>query len=89
MHKELNEIIYDKNSMDLFLSLFEIALKDIYRLQYGQETLIKDSINILETLANRFEDVNSKIKEVIIYRGNLDYNVNTALLMDSLLFKIR
>lgn len=87
--QELNEIIYDKNSMDLFLSLFEIALKDIYRLQYGQETLIKDSINILETLANRFEDVNSKIKEVIIYRGNLDYNVNTALLMDSLLFKIR
>ncbi len=86
---ELKSLTYDKNIIDLFLALLEIVLKDIYKIQYNQEISFKESEPILKDLASKLNDVNSKIKEVILYRGNMNYNVNTSLLIDSLFYKIR
>jgi DNA polymerase-3 subunit delta' len=86
---EVMPALTDKDNLYSYLSILEIALKDVYRCQNKQKIIMVDSKTIIEGLANILEDVNSKIEEVILAKGNLSYNANTGLLMDSLFYKIK
>jgi DNA polymerase-3 subunit delta' len=86
---EIMPSLTDKNRLYLYLSILELALKDVYRMQNNQDVIMVDSQSIIEKLANKLVNVNAKIEEVILAKGNLSFNANTSLLIDSLFCKIK
>lgn len=88
MQKNISSVIKTKESARFFLDLLSIFLQEIVVVKGNQDSILQSYVNILTSLSNVLNDINSTIVEVMNARSNLDLNVNIPLLLDHIAFEI-
>lgn len=88
MQKNISSDIKTKESARFFLDLLSIFLQEIVVVKGNQDSILQSYVNILTSLSNILNDINSAIVEVMKARSNLDLNVNIPLLLDHIAFEI-
>jgi DNA polymerase-3 subunit delta' len=71
-----------KESARYFLDMLSLAYKDMIALSEGRDIVLKSYAKLIEPLAKKTGDPKESLRLILEARGELDLNINVALLLD-------
>ena len=86
---QLQSKLKDKQNVNLFLDLLETIIADVVRLKVGEDVLFSSQKQLLELASANSSEFNRYKELIILAQGSLSLNLNTALLLDALFYKLR
>lgn len=77
-----------KESTRIFLDILIQAFEDMISIKYGKEAVLKSYLSPLSYLAEKMQNSEELLQEILKCRNLINLNVNTSLLVDHLIFQI-
>jgi len=77
-----------KESTRLFLDILIQAFEDMISIKHDKEPILKSYNSALSYLAEKMQNIENVLQEILKCRNLINLNVNTSLLIDHLIFQI-
>ena len=81
--------IKTKEDARLYIDLLSIAFKDILHIQNNQPLVLEGAKEQIDTLSKKYKNISEIYLEIMLSRGQIEYNVNLSLLLQHIFIYIR
>ncbi len=86
--KNIIPLVKTKESARFFLDILIEAFEDMLNAQQGKSPILTSYATILKDLSGKLSNVSESLIEILKLRNTINLNVDRALLMDHLVFKV-
>ena len=86
--KNIIPLVKTKESARFFLDILIEAFEDMLNVQQGKSPILTSYATILEDLSGKLSNISESLIEILKLRNTINLNVDRALLMDHLVFKV-
>jgi DNA polymerase-3 subunit delta' len=80
--------VSSKEEARYFLDMLSLAYKDLINLSIGQKVLLASYDTLLRSLKDKCPSPTKALREILAARGELDININVALLLEHLVITL-
>ena len=85
---KLSTTLRSKDTLGFFIDMIIEVLEDVVALQNGEKIFLEESLPLLEGVLNKIPSPNEALIETLKAKGKMYLNVNTALLLDNIIFTL-
>ena len=78
----------ERNDIKLFLNMLLLAIKDVFHVKHNQKIIFKSSYELFKQINVSDQTIIKQIEIILEAINIIESNVNVALLMDSLMYRI-
>ena len=86
--KNIDPVFKNNKQVKLFLKMLSTIFKDMLSYKLKQPILVKSFENIYTNLVSKLPNIDKNVMLIMSMMTKLDYNVNTSLLFDHLIYSI-
>ena len=78
----------ERNDIKLFLNMLLLAIKDVFHVKHNQKIIFKSSYELFKQINVSDQTIIKQIEIILEAINIIESNVNVALLMDSLMYRL-
>ena len=78
----------ERNDIKLFLNMLLLAIKDVFHVKHNQKIIFKSSYELFKQINVSDQTIIKQIEIILEAINIIESNVNIALLMDSLMYRL-
>ena len=78
----------ERNDIKLFLNMLLLAIKDVFHVKHNQKIIFKSSYELFKQINVSDQKIIKQIEIILEAINIIESNVNVALLMDSLMYRL-
>ena len=78
----------ERNDIKLFLNMLLLAIKDVFHVKHNQKIIFKSSYELFKQVNVPDQKIIKQIEIILEAINIIESNVNVALLMDSIMYRI-